>query len=86
MNVHLNYESGQSYSQRFSNFTVKVSRTGSRVKVSFRENQNGRAYAAFSLPFDRFKMLAHAGLIGCEGDVSPIEFIVEEASAKVVAA
>lgn len=88
MNVHLTYQSGQSYSQYLSNFEVKVSRsTARRVKVSFREKENGQGYASFSLPFDKAQQLAHAILTASAGDVKPIEFTVEESvGAKVVAA
>jgi regulation of enolase protein 1 (concanavalin A-like superfamily) len=86
MNVNLIYESGQSYSQRFSNLTVTVTRSGERIKVQFRDKENGHAYASFRLPFDQFKMLAHAGLIACECDVSPIEFTVNEESIRSIAA
>jgi hypothetical protein len=78
MNVHLNYDSGQSYSKYFDNFTVKVSRDVKRAKVSFREKENSRGYAAFSLPFDKAQQLAHAILTACAGDVGPIEFTVSE--------
>ena len=51
MNVHLDYDSGQSYSQPFNNFQMKVSGGGTkRVKISFREKGDSRAYASFSLP------------------------------------
>jgi hypothetical protein len=100
MNVHLTYHSGQSYSEHLSNFEVKVSENSSkRVKVSFREKEvvtyrTGQAvsppskgYAAFSLPIDKARQLAHAILTASAGDVKPIEFAVEESvKAKVVAA
>ncbi len=101
MNVHLTYHSGQSYSEHLSNFDVKVSvNSGKRVKVSFREKQPpltyrtgqppphpDEGYAAFSLPLDKARQLAHAILTASEGDVKPIEFAVEESvKTKVVAA
>jgi|SRR6266852_4647271 len=102
MNVHLTYHSGQSYSEHLSNFDVKVSvNSGKRVKVSFREKQppltyhtgqssegqSSEGYAAFSLPVDKARQLAHAILTASEGDVKPIEFAVEESvKTKVVAA
>src|SRR6266852_1319623 len=102
MNVHLTYHSGQSYSEHLSNFDVKVSvNSGKRVKVSFREKQppltyhtgqqstgqqSSEGYAAFSLPVDKARQLAHAILTASEGDVKPIEFAVEESvKTKVVA-
>ena len=87
MNVHLTYDSGQSYSQRFSNFNVKVSRSNSkRANVSFREKENSRGYASLSLPFDKAQQLAHAILIACAGDVEPIEFTVNESGGVKAAA
>jgi hypothetical protein len=102
MNVHLTYHSGQSYSEHLSNFDVKVSvNSGKRVKVSFREKQppltyhtgqksserGEEGYAAFSLPVDKARQLAHAILTASEGDVKAIEFAVEESvKTKVVAA
>ncbi len=100
MNVHLTYQSGQSYSEHFSKFEVKVSENSSkRVKVSFREKEppatyrtgqvlaTSKGYAAFSLPIDKARQLAHAILTASEGDVEPIEFSVEESvKTKVVAA
>ena len=78
MNVHLTYQSGQSYSEYFSNFEAKVSRGTKRVKVSLKEKQNGHGYASFSLPLDKAQQLAHAILVAAMGDVKPIEFTVEE--------
>ncbi len=90
MNVHLTYHSGQSYSEHLSNFEVKVSEiSAKRVKVSFREKEppTSKGYAAFSLPIDKARQLAHAILTASEGDVEPIEFSVEESvKTKVVAA
>ncbi len=88
MNVHLIYQSGQSYSERLTNFDVKISRHNvKRVHVSFREKQTGKGYASFSLPFEKAQQLAHAILMASAGDVKPIEFTVEESvGAKVAAA
>ncbi len=78
MNVHLTYQSGQSYSEYFSNFDVKVARVNKRVKISFREKGAGHGYASLSLHSDRAEQLAHAILTASTGDVKPIEFAVEE--------
>jgi hypothetical protein len=101
MNVHLTYHSGQSYSEHLSNFEVKVSEiSAKRVKISFREKEPpvtyrtgqvpplpSKGYAAFSLPIDKARQLAHAILTASERDVKPIEFSVEEpVKTKVVAA
>jgi hypothetical protein len=79
MNVHLIYQSGQSYSERLTNFDAKITRNnGKRVHISFREKQTGKGYASFSLPFDKAQQLAHAILTASTGDVKPIEFTVDE--------
>jgi len=91
MNFHLKYqETGQSYSENLSNFEVSVSRTssGKRVKVEFRQKENGRGYASFSLPRDKAELLAHAIRTVSAGNTKPVQFdVVEEtAGAKPVAA
>jgi hypothetical protein len=82
MNVRLDYRSGQTYSEFFSNFKVKVnlSSSGKRVHVSFRNNETGQVvpYASFSLPHKRARQLAYALLTASVGDSEPIEFVVEE--------
>ncbi len=79
MNVHLDYHSGQSYSEFFTNFAIKISGGGTkRVKVSFREKDNSRAYASFSLPKEKAAQLAHAILAASVGVDQPIEFSFEE--------
>lgn len=82
MNVHLTYRSGQSYSEHLSNFQVTVKRRNSkRVTCSFREKEASSAYAAFSLPIEKARQLAHAILASAAAeDVNPIQFEVEEAS------
>ncbi|MGC1418347.1 MAG: hypothetical protein WA817_23885 [Candidatus Acidiferrum sp.] len=78
MNVHLTYQSGQSYSETLSNFDVKVSRGPKRVKISFKEKGNGHGYSSLSLQAAKAQQLAHAILTACTGDVKPIEFAIEE--------
>jgi hypothetical protein len=86
MNFHLDYDSGQSYSQRFDNFKITVSGGGSkRVKISFREKGNGRSYASFSLPKEKAAQVAHAILAASVGIDQPIEFSFEEAKPKTTA-
>jgi len=81
MNVRLDYrDSGNSYSEHFSNFKAKVSITesGKRVNISFREKEGGTPYASFSLPAKKARQLAHAMLTASAGDAEPIQFAVEE--------
>lgn len=82
MNVHLTYESGQSYSEHLANFQVTVKRRNTkRVTCSFREKEDGSAYAAFSLPIEKARQFAHAILAAAASeDVNPIQFRVEESS------
>ena len=89
MNVRLNYFSGQSYSQMFATFCIKVSGAYSkRIKVSFREKAgDSRSYASFSLPPDSARQLAYALLLATSSnDVNPVEFTVEESLSKAAAA
>jgi hypothetical protein len=87
MNIHLDYASGQSYSQYFDNFGIKVSGGGEkRIKVAFREKNNSRAYASFSLPKEKAEQFAHAILAASAGIEQPIEFAFEEFRPKAVAA
>jgi hypothetical protein len=87
MHVNLDYDSGQSYSQHFANFQIKISGGGTkRVKVAFREHGNSRAYASFSLPKEKAAQIAHAILAASVGIDQPIEFSFEEATPKVAAA
>ncbi len=90
MNVRLDYRgSGNSYSEHFFKFKVKISNTesGKRVNISFREKQdegtprereNGKPYASFSLPYKKARQLAHAMLTASAGDAEPIEFSIDE--------
>jgi hypothetical protein len=49
MNVNLDYASGQSYSQYFDNFGIKVSGGGERrIKVAFREKTTAGPALRFS--------------------------------------
>jgi hypothetical protein len=88
MNIHLTYESGQQYSERLGNFDVKVSRSGNRIKVSFRQkDSSGHGYASFSLPISKADQLGRAISTCTAADgVEPIQFSVEDAPAKAVAA
>lgn len=90
MNVDLTYKSGQQYSESLSNVDAKVvrSRHGSkRVRLSFREKEDGSGRLSFSLPSKKAKQLAYAILTACADDnVQPIEFGVEEAPANKEAA
>ena len=90
MNVRLTYkDSGQQYSEYFSNFDVKVSRgSNGRVKVSFKQKDgNGQGYAAFSLPRDKSRQLAHGILVQTSSEgAEPVQFSVEEPPTKAVAA
>jgi hypothetical protein len=87
MNVHLDYSSGQSYSEYFTNFTIKVSGGGNkRIKVSFRDKADRScAYTSFSLPKEKAAQLAHAILAASVGIDQPIEFSCEEPKSKVEA-
>ena len=89
MNVRLDYRgSGNSYSEHFSKFKVKISNTesGRRVNISFREQQDGttgekenaKRYASFSLPYKKARQLAHAMLTASAGDAEPIQFLIDE--------
>jgi hypothetical protein len=82
MNVRLVYQSGQQYSEHFSDFDVKVSRGTTRVRASFKEKGGGRGYSAWSLPLDKAQQLAYALLTACAGDAKPVEFGVEEPPTK----
>jgi hypothetical protein len=80
MNVNLTYRSGVEYSESFSNYKVKVSLSGGgkRVHISFREKENGKPYASFTLPYKKARQLAHAMLAESFGDAEPIEFSIDE--------
>ena len=82
MKVRLTYQSGQQYTERLSNFDVKITRERTRVRVSFREKGSTWGYSSWSLSPDKSQVLAHAILTACAGDVKPIEFSVEEPPAK----
>jgi hypothetical protein len=87
MHVHLDYESGQSFSQSFHNFKIKVSGGGTkRVHISFRETGDSKAYLSFSLPKEKHEQIAHAILTASAGVDQPIEFSFEEPKSKVTAA
>jgi hypothetical protein len=79
MHVHLDYESGQSFSQSFHNFKIKISGGGTkRVHISFREKGNSKAYASLSFPKEKTAQIAHAMLAASVGVDQPIEFSFEE--------
>lgn len=87
MNVHLDYHSGQSYSEHFGNFKITVSGGGSkRVKIAVREKGDSRAYFSFSIPKEKVAQLATALLTAKEGIDQPIEFSFEEPKSNAVAA
>ena len=90
MNVRLTYsDSGTQYSQYFSNFDIKVSRSSNgRIKVSIKQKDGkGQGYASFSLPRDKARQLAHAILVQTSGEgAEPVQFSVEEPPTKAVAA
>jgi len=87
MNVHLDYDSGHSYSQLFNNFQIKISGGGTkRVHISFREKGDSKAYASFSLPKEKAAQIAHAILAASVGVDQPIELSFEEPKPKVIAA
>lgn len=88
MNVRLDYrDSGNTYSEHFSDFKAKVSisESGKRVNISFREKRGGTPYASLSLPYEKAQQLAYALLTASAGDAEPIEFSVEEARSKATA-
>lgn len=83
MYIRLTYQSGQRYSEHFSEFVVKISRNATnRIVVSFSETGIGQGYSSWSLPSDKAQQLAHAILMACAGDVKPLEFAVQERPAK----
>jgi len=88
MNFRLTYRSGMQYSDNLSNFDVKVSRTATRIKVSFKQkDEKGWGYASFSLPIAKAEQLSHAILTAASSDgVEPVQFSVEEPPTKAVAA
>ena len=87
LNVNLNYESGQSYSQFFSNYKITVSGGGSkRIRVAFKENGDNRAYLSFSLPKEKAAQVAHAILAASVGIDQSMECSFEEPRPKPTAA
>jgi hypothetical protein len=90
MNVNLTYrDSGNKYTEYFTNYKVKVSLSGGgkRVHISFREKENGKPYASMTLPYKKARQLAHAILTTSMGDIDPIEFSIDESTGtKIVAA
>lgn len=80
MNVNLTYRSGIQYFEPFSRYKVKVSVSGGgkRIHISFREKEDGKPYASFTLPYKKARQLAHAMLAASFGDAEPIEFSVDE--------
>jgi hypothetical protein len=87
MHAHLDYESGQSFSQSFLNFKIKISGGGTkRVHISFREKGDSKAYLSFTLPKEKTEQIAHAILAASVGVDQPIEFSFEETKPKVTAA
>ena len=84
MNVNLSYDSGQSYSQRFENFTITVSGGGfKRVRLAIRDKKPGSlAYASLALPAEKWEQVAHAILAAKAGVEQPIEMSHEEPKPK----
>jgi hypothetical protein len=86
MNVHLDYASGQSYSQPFDNYKITISGGGEkRIRVAFKE-QGSRAYLSFSLPKEKAKQIAHALLAAAAGIDQTMECSFEEPKHKTTAA
>ena len=74
-------------SERFENFIITVSGGGmKRVRLTFREKDDSRAYASFALPQEKMQQIAHAILAVCGGVEQPIETSFQEAKLKSVAA
>jgi hypothetical protein len=90
MKVNLTYRSGIEYTEYFNSYKVKVTLRdgGKRVHISFREKENGKLYASFTVPYKKARQFAHAILTTSFGDVdSPIEFSIDESTGtKAVAA
>lgn len=86
MNVNLNYDSGQSYSQFFSSYKITVSGGGSkRIRIAFKESGNSR-YLSFSLPKEKAAQVAHAMLAASVGIDQSMECSFEEPKPKTTAA
>jgi acetylornithine/succinyldiaminopimelate/putrescine aminotransferase len=87
MNVNLDYESGQSYSQFFSNYKMIVSGGGSkRIRLAFKEQRDSRARLSLSLPKEKVAQLAHAMLAAAAGIDQTMECSFEEPRPKTPAA
>ncbi len=86
MNVNLNYESGQSYSQFFSKYKITVSGGGTkRIRLAFKE-QGSSAYLSLSLPKEKAAQVAHAILAAAAGIDQSMECSFEEPKPKAVVA
>ena len=87
MNVNLDYDSGQSYSQFFSNYKITVSGGGTkRIRIAFKESGGSRAYLSFSLPKEKAAQVAHAMLAASVGIDQSMECSFEESKPKPTAA
>ena len=87
MNVNLDYESGQSYSQFFSKYKITVSGGGSkRIRLAFKEQGDSRARLSLSLPREKAAQVAHAMLAAASGIDQSMECSFEEPKPKTPAA
>lgn len=83
MNVRLTNDNDRHYSQRFSNFEVKVSRNDSRIKFSLQE-KDSKARASFLFPNAKANQLGHAACTAAAADgVESIQFSVDDTITKV---
>lgn len=88
VDISLTYESEWHYHAKLLNYDVKITRTASRIIISFhRKDGTGRGHASFSLPIAKANQLGHALCTAAAVDgIESIKFSVEEAPAKAVAA
>ena len=87
MNVKLDYHSGQSYSEFFSNYKISVSGGSTkRIRIAFKELGDSRAYLSFSLPKEKVNQIAHAMLAAAAGIDQTMECSFEEPKPKTTAA
>jgi hypothetical protein len=83
MNVNLDYDSGQSYSQFFTNYKITISGGGTkRIRVAITEKGNSRARLSFSLPKEKSAQVAHAMLAAWAGIDQVMECSFEEPKPK----
>ena len=83
MNVNLDYDSGQSYSQFFSNYKISISGGGTkRIRIAFNERGDSRARFSFSLPKEKAAQIAYAMLAASVGIDQAMECSFEEPKPK----